>query len=113
MHLAIESIGMWQEWNKERQESEQDPLFHQTGVLLFGRDEFSDSEKKSLKAIREAGYGHYIEEYNSPEEIIAKFPPFKSAVENGFKKAYLNKQGGKREREQGLFDLTFIFGRLV
>ncbi|KAG1141811.1 hypothetical protein G6F37_008285 [Rhizopus arrhizus] len=94
MHLAIESIGMWQEWNKERQESEQDPLFHQTGVLLFGRDEFSDSEKKSLKAIREAGYGHYIEEYNSPEEITAKFPPFKSAVENGFKKAYLNKQGG-------------------
>ncbi|KAG1468111.1 hypothetical protein G6F56_004030 [Rhizopus delemar] len=94
MHLAIESILMWQEWNKERSEADQELLFHQVGVLLFGREEFSDSEKKSLKAIREAGYGHFIEEYKTPQDIIDKFPQFKSAVENGFQTAYLNKQGG-------------------
>lgn len=95
MHLMVEAFNMWHQWNKERAEANQDPIFHQSGVLLFsGKDQFSDFEKNCMKNIREAGYGHYIEEYKTPEEIIAKFPQFKEAVANGFNTAYLNKAGG-------------------
>ncbi|KAI9259887.1 FAD dependent oxidoreductase [Sporodiniella umbellata] len=94
MHLAIESIFLWLEWNRERTECNQDLLFHQVGVLLFGREELSASEKASLRAIREAGYGHFIEEFKNSQEILDRFPQFRSAVENGFQTAYLNKQGG-------------------
>ncbi|CEI98359.1 hypothetical protein RMCBS344292_12468 [Rhizopus microsporus] len=94
MHLAIESLPLWHQWNKERAEKNQCPVFHQSGVLLFGQEDFSDFEKKSIKAIQEAGYGHFIDVYSSPEEIVRAFPQFQQAVDNGFKKAYLNKQGG-------------------
>lgn len=95
MHLMVEAFNMWHQWNKERAEANQDPIFHQSGVLLFsGKDQFSDFEKNCMKNIREAGYGHYIEEYKTPEEIIAKFPQFKEAVASGFNTAYLNKAGG-------------------
>ncbi|KAI8642418.1 FAD dependent oxidoreductase [Parasitella parasitica] len=95
MHLMVEAFGMWHQWNKERAEKNLDPVFHQSGVLLFsGKDNFSDFEKDSMKNIREAGYGHYIEEFTSPEQIIEKFPQFEKSVENGFNTAYLNKEGG-------------------
>jgi len=51
-------------------------------------------ERDCMKNIREAGYGHFIEEFTSPEQIIEKFPQFQKAVENGFNTAYLNKEGG-------------------
>lgn len=95
MHLMVEAFNMWHQWNRERAEENKSPVFHQSGVLLFsGKDQFSDFEKNCMRNIREAGYGHYIEEFKSPEEIIAKFPQFKEAVKNGFNTAYLNKAGG-------------------
>ncbi|GAA5811939.1 hypothetical protein MFLAVUS_005386 [Mucor flavus] len=95
MHLTVEAFNMWHQWNKERADSNLSPVFHQSGVLLLsGKDEFSDFEKSCMKTIREAGYGHYITEYKSPQEIIEAFPQFKNAVENGFNTAYLNKAGG-------------------
>ncbi|KAL0084029.1 FAD dependent oxidoreductase [Phycomyces blakesleeanus] len=95
MHLAIEAIQMWHQWNKERADMGLEPVFHPSGVLLFSSNgEYSDFEKQSLKHIREAGYGHVIEELKSPEEIIARYPYFKDAVDNGYNIAYLNKEGG-------------------
>lgn len=95
MHLMVEAFGIWRQWNKERAEKNLDPVFHQSGVLLFsGKDKFSDFERDCMKNIREAGYGHFIEEFTSPEQIIEKFPQFQKAVENGFNTAYLNKEGG-------------------
>jgi sarcosine oxidase/L-pipecolate oxidase len=95
MHLTIEAIGMWKQWNKERAEMKLDPVYHETGVLLFSsKDKFSDFEKNSMKTIREAGYGHFIQEFTSSEQISKKFPQFASAVKNGFNTAYFNKAGG-------------------
>lgn len=95
MHLTIEAIGLWKQWNQERAELNQDPVYHETGVLLFsGKDNFSDFEKNCMKTIRESGYGHFIEEFTSPEQITRKFPQFESAVKNGFNTAYFNKAGG-------------------
>lgn len=96
MHLTIEALTMWHQWNKERQDDHLSPVFNQSGVLLLsGKDEFSDFEKNCMQTIREAGYGHFIQEYKNQEEIIQAFPQFKHAVENGFNTAYLNKAGGK------------------
>ena len=98
MHLMVEAFTMWHQWNAEREAAGQEPVFHQSGVLLFsGKDNFSDFEKNCMKNIREAGYGHYIEEFKSPQDIVDKFPQFKDAVANGFNTAYLNKAGGKIE----------------
>lgn len=99
MHLMVEAFGLWRQWNKERAEKNLEPVFHQSGVLLFsGKDKFSDFERDCMKNIREAGYGHFIEEFTSPEQIIKKFPQFQKAVENGFNTAYLNKEGGSSGR---------------
>ncbi|KAI9470992.1 MAG: FAD dependent oxidoreductase [Benjaminiella poitrasii] len=95
MHLMVEALGLWHQWNAERAAQNLEPVFHPSGVLMFsGKDSYSDFERDSLKQIREAGYGHFVEEYKTPEEIIQKFPQFKKTVENGFKTAYLNKAGG-------------------
>lgn len=92
----VEGFNMWHQWNKERAEKGLEPVFNQSGVILFSQNgEFSDFEKDTMKTIREAGYGHFIEEFKSEEEIVKKFPQFKSAVKNGFNKAYLNNAGGK------------------
>lgn len=96
MQLMIEALPLWRQWNKERAEMGLSPVFHETGVLLFSSNgQFSDYERSSMKRIREAGYGHAIEEFTSPQSIINRFPQFKDAVANGFNIAYLNKQGGK------------------
>lgn len=72
------------------------PVFHETGVLLFSQNgKFSDYEIQSMKAIREAGYGHLIEELTDPETIVKRYPQFKDAVANGFNIAYLNRAGGE------------------
>lgn len=96
MHLTIEALGMWHQWNQERSQQNLEPVFHNSGVLLLsGKDEFSTFEKSCMKNIREAGYGHFIKEYQSPEEIIGDFPQFHHAVKQGFNTAYLNTAGGK------------------
>lgn len=96
MKLMMEALPLWQQFNKERLEEGEDKVFHQTGVLLMSRNgQYSDFERKSLKAIRQAGYGHAIEELLTPESIIQRFPQFEKAVRNGFNIAYLNKDGGK------------------
>lgn len=95
MHLMVEGFNMWHQWNKEREQKGLTPVFHQSGVILFSQNgEFSEFEKDTMKSIREAGYGHYIEEFKSEQEIIERFPQFKNAVKNGFNKAYLNNAGG-------------------
>ncbi|KAI8057572.1 FAD dependent oxidoreductase [Gilbertella persicaria] len=95
MHLMMEAFTIWDEWNKERQEQKLDPVYHNVGVLLFSdKDKMGKFENDCLKNIREAGYGHLVEEFTSPEQIIQRFPLFKQAVENGFNTAYFNKAGG-------------------
>lgn len=95
MHLTIEALTMWHQWNNERRQENLDPVFHQSGVLLLsGHNEFSEFEKNCMRNIREAGYGHFIKEYRNPQEITHDFPQFKDAVQNGFNTAYLNKAGG-------------------
>lgn len=96
MELTLESLPYWHQWNEERAEQGLSPLFHNTGVLLFSQNgQFSDYERLSMKYIREAGYGHAIEELRTPESIIKRYPQFKGAVANGFDIAYVNKLGGK------------------
>ncbi|KAI8975487.1 FAD dependent oxidoreductase [Mycotypha africana] len=95
MHLAVEAFGLWDQWNKERAKKNLEPVFHQNGVLLLsGKDKLSDFERNSIRNIREAGYGHFIEEYKCPEEIIERFPAFEKAVKKGYNTGYLNKAGG-------------------
>ncbi|CAO3637440.1 unnamed protein product [Cunninghamella blakesleeana] len=95
MKLMMEALPLWQQLNKERLEEGEDLVFHQTGVLLMSQNgQYSDFERKSIKAIREAGYDHAIEELTTPESILQRFPQFESAVRNGFNIAYLNKDGG-------------------
>lgn len=99
MHLTIEALTMWHQWNQERAESNQTPVFHPTGVLLLsGKDRLSDFESNCIKNIREAGYGHYITEYKTPKEIVTAFPQFEQAVANGFNTGYLNKAGGNKKK---------------
>ncbi|ORZ24687.1 FAD dependent oxidoreductase [Absidia repens] len=95
MRLTMEALPYWQQFNKERAEQGEEPLFHQTGVLMMSSNgSYSEFEKRSLKKIREAGYGHVIEELLTPESIIDRFPQFKDGVNNGFNIGYLNKAGG-------------------
>ncbi|KAI8088965.1 FAD dependent oxidoreductase [Halteromyces radiatus] len=94
MHLMMEALPYWHQYNKERAEQGESPVFHETGVLMMSRHgEYSDFEKKSLRNIRQAGYGHCIEELDG-EAIIKRYPQFKTAVHHGFNIAYLNKAGG-------------------
>ncbi|KAI9491665.1 FAD dependent oxidoreductase [Zychaea mexicana] len=74
MHMYMESLPMWEQWNKERAAKGRSPVFH--------------------NSIREAGYGHLIEEFRTPEAIAERYPQFKEATKNGFNIAYLNKAGG-------------------
>ncbi|KAI9493388.1 FAD dependent oxidoreductase [Zychaea mexicana] len=95
MQLMMEAYPHWHQWNKERAEMGLSPVFHQTGCLLLCKgDSYSDYERSSIKHIREAGYGHTIQELPTPESIIERFPQFKDAVDNGYKVAYLNTEGG-------------------
>ena len=96
MHMYMESLHTWEQWNKERALKGLGPVFHNVGNLMFSQNgKFSTYEEQSLKAIREAGYGHFIEEYRTPESIAERYPQFKEATKNGFDIAYLNKSGGE------------------
>ncbi|KAI9013417.1 FAD dependent oxidoreductase-domain-containing protein [Phycomyces nitens] len=78
----------------ERADMGQEPVFHPSGVLLFSSNgEYSDFEQQSMRHIREAGYGHVIEELG-PKDIISRYPYLKDAVGNGYNIGYLNKAGG-------------------
>ncbi|KAI9312855.1 FAD dependent oxidoreductase [Dichotomocladium elegans] len=95
MHLMIETYSIWREWNEERAAEGESPVYHETGVLMMGENgSFTEFELKSMQCIREAGYGHAIEELPTPASIADRFPIFKDAVANGFNVAYLNKLGG-------------------
>ncbi|KAI7857439.1 FAD dependent oxidoreductase [Circinella umbellata] len=95
MHMYMESLHIWKQWNKERALKGLSPVFHNVGNLMFSQNgKFSNYEEQSLKAIREAGYGYCIEEYRTPESIAERYPQFKEATKNGFDIAYLNKSGG-------------------
>ena len=96
MHLMAEGFPMWEQWNKERASKGLSPVFHNTGVILFSQNgKFSSYEVDSMKSLREAGYGHVIEELRTPASIVERYPQFKEATENGFDIAYVNKAGGK------------------
>jgi sarcosine oxidase/L-pipecolate oxidase len=108
MHMSVEAFGLWHQWNKERAELNRPPVFHQSGVLLFSQNgSFSEFEKESIRQIQQAGYGHFIEIYDTPEKLVAKFPRFESAVKNGFNVAYLNKEGGTKKKRY----ISSFFGR--
>ncbi|OAD76316.1 hypothetical protein PHYBLDRAFT_109796 [Phycomyces blakesleeanus NRRL 1555(-)] len=95
LQLMLEGMPIWRQWNKERAAEGLGPVYNETGVLFFGSNgKFSDYEKKSIKSITEAGYGHVIEHLPTPKSITDKYPQFKEAVENGYDIAYLNKDGG-------------------
>ncbi|KAI7850494.1 FAD dependent oxidoreductase [Circinella umbellata] len=95
MQLTMEALPHWHQWNKEREEMGLSPVFHQTGSLLLCKgNKLSDYERSSMKHVREAGYGHTIQEFKTPESIIKQFPQFKDAVNNGYHTAYLNTAAG-------------------
>ncbi|KAI8344226.1 FAD dependent oxidoreductase [Chlamydoabsidia padenii] len=95
MRLMLEALPYWHQYNKERAEQGKEPVFHQTGVLMMSSNgSYSEFEKRSLARIRQAGYGHVIDELLTPESIIKRYPQFESAVRNGFNIGYVNKAGG-------------------
>lgn len=90
MELAIDSINIWNQWNKESVE----PVYHNTGMLIFsGGAELCENEKKSLFHIRNAGHDDWIEELNG-EHIIQRYPYLEKAVNSGMSSGYYNKVGG-------------------
>lgn len=96
LRLMLEALPLWDQWNKERATQGQIPVYHETGVLIFGRHgQFSQYEQESMRLIREAGYGHVLQTFDNPQSIIKRFPYFKDAVANGYDTAYLNTRGGK------------------
>lgn len=96
MRLMMEALPFWHQYNKERAEEGKEPVFHQTGVLMMSSNgRYSEFEKRSLAKIRQAGYGHVIDELLTPESIIERYPQFENAVHNGFNIGYVNKAGGK------------------
>ena len=96
MQLTMEALPHWHQWNKERDEMRLSPVFHETGSLLLCKgNRLSDYERLSIKHVREAGYGHTIREFQTPESIIEQFPQFTDAVANGYHTAYLNTAAGK------------------
>lgn len=95
LNLMLEALPMWHDWNRERAEQGETPVFHNTGVLMLCRNgQFSKYEQQSMQRIREAGYGHALQELTTPESILEKFPHFKDAVDNGYNIACYNKEGG-------------------
>lgn len=95
LRLMLEALPLWDAWNKERATQGQIPVYHETGVLIFGRHgQFSQYEQESIRLIREAGYGHVLQTFDNPQSIIKRFPYFKDAVANGYDTAYLNTRGG-------------------
>ncbi|KAI8137605.1 FAD dependent oxidoreductase [Fennellomyces sp. T-0311] len=84
MQLMMEAYPYWYQWNKERAEMGLSPVFNKTGCLLLTKGPLSDYEVLSMKHIREAGYGHTIQEFPTPESIVDRFPMFKDAVANGY-----------------------------
>ncbi|KAI9247124.1 FAD dependent oxidoreductase [Phascolomyces articulosus] len=94
MQLMIEGLPLWEQWNKERAAQGKTPVFHKTGAVFFSKNgQYSDYGIQSMQSIREAGYGHVIEEL-TPQAIMERFPHFKLAVENGYDTAYFNKEAG-------------------
>ncbi|KAK4515724.1 uncharacterized protein ATC70_010677 [Mucor velutinosus] len=94
MELAIDSIDIWNQWNKERAAQDLSPVYHNTGMLVFsGEDKLCENEKNTLHHIRAAGHADWIEELNA-EQIVSRYPYFETAVKNGISCAYYNKVGG-------------------
>ncbi|KAI8063015.1 FAD dependent oxidoreductase [Thamnidium elegans] len=90
MELAIDSIGIWNQWNKESQI----PVYHNTGMLIFsGASQLLENELHSLKHIRNAGHAGWIEELHG-DQITERYPYLETAVKNGISAAYYNKVGG-------------------
>ncbi|CDH50116.1 sarcosine oxidase [Lichtheimia corymbifera JMRC:FSU:9682] len=95
LRLMLEALPLWDQWNKERATQGQIPVYHESGVLIFGRHgQFSQYEQESMRLIREAGYGNVLQTFDNPQSIIKRFPYFKDAVANGYDTAYLNTRGG-------------------
>ncbi|KAI7883299.1 nucleotide-binding domain-containing protein [Lichtheimia hyalospora FSU 10163] len=95
LNLMLEALPMWHEWNHERAERGESPVFHNSGVLMLCRNgKLSKYEQQSMQCIQEAGHGHVLEELTTPESILEKFPHFKDAVNNGYNNALYNKEGG-------------------
>ncbi|KAI7858794.1 FAD dependent oxidoreductase [Circinella umbellata] len=94
MQLMIEGLPIWKQWNEEREARGKTPVFYKTGAVFFSQNnKYTDYSAASMKHIREAGYGHVIEELTG-KDIVDRFPHFKGAVENGYDLAYLNKEAG-------------------
>ncbi|KAI9246236.1 FAD dependent oxidoreductase [Phascolomyces articulosus] len=95
MQLTMEAFPHWHQWNRERAEMGLSPVFHNTGSLLLCKgNKLSDYERLSIQHVREAGYGHTIQEFLTPESITERFPEFKDAVASGYHCAYLNTAAG-------------------
>ncbi|ORZ25092.1 FAD dependent oxidoreductase [Absidia repens] len=111
MQLTMEAMPHWHQWNKERAEQNESPVFEQTGVLLMGyQGTFGPYEEQSMQAICEAGYGHAIEKLLTPESIIQKYPQFEQTVRNGYDIAYVNKDGGWCNSEEAI---KHLYGKCV
>ncbi|KAG0193477.1 hypothetical protein DFQ28_005081 [Apophysomyces sp. BC1034] len=94
MNLTLEALPHWLQWNEERVSMGLEPVFHQDGVLvLSSHGRFSDFDSNSMQCIREAGYGHVIEELRTPSSITERYPHLEHAVSKGYNIGYLNKQG--------------------
>ncbi|KAL7319304.1 hypothetical protein PS15m_002457 [Mucor circinelloides] len=94
MHLAVEAIDAWKQWNIERAEKKMVPVYHNTGMLIFSvNGQYAEYEKDNMKSIREAGFGNYIEELNA-EQLKQRYPYLSDTVDNGYDIAYANKVGG-------------------
>jgi sarcosine oxidase/L-pipecolate oxidase len=95
-HLACEALPIWRQWNEEAKAQGKPLVYNESGLLLFSRNgKFPDYERLSLQNIRAAGYGHAVEELNTPERIVDRFPQFSDAVANGYNIAYFNKYAGE------------------
>ncbi|CAO3642734.1 unnamed protein product [Mucor hiemalis] len=100
--LAIDSINIWNQWNREKAQKNEAPLYHNTGMLIFsGSNKLGSTDHHSIKHIRNAGHGDWIEEL-TPEQIKKRFPYFKHAVDNGISAAYYNKVGGWCNSSEGI-----------
>lgn len=94
MHLAVEALDAWKQWNVERAEKNLAPVYHNTGMLIFSANgQYAEYEKDNMKSIREAGFGEYIEELNA-DQLKKRYPHLSDTVDNGYDIAYANKVGG-------------------
>lgn len=90
MELAIDSIDIWNQWNKESKV----PVYHNTGMLIFSGDsKLCENELNSLKHIRNAGHSDWVEEL-STGQITDRYPYLENYVKSGVSAAYYNKVGG-------------------